>query len=116
MRNNLSKLLKTNVGKMSISSLSTMLMKTNEIDGSLHDIIDNTGTYGKVRTEAFSTSISMLWIKLNTGHLSSLTQEPPHPPRLMTAPVVVHFSPKRGEALELEGRESLKARKAGAIL
>jgi hypothetical protein len=43
MRLNCVKLLKKNVEKMSIFSLSTMLMKTHKLNLSLHDIIENKG-------------------------------------------------------------------------
>ena len=38
MRRKFSKLLKTNIEKMSAFRLSTMLMKTNELNPSLHDV------------------------------------------------------------------------------
>jgi len=38
------KLLKTNGEKMSVFCLSTMLMKTRELNHSLHDIIENKGS------------------------------------------------------------------------
>jgi len=37
------KLLKTNVEKLSIFRLSTMLMKTNELNHSLHDVDERRG-------------------------------------------------------------------------
>ena len=39
------KLLKTHVEKMSLFSLSTMLMKTNELNHYLHDVYENKGSY-----------------------------------------------------------------------
>jgi hypothetical protein len=39
------KLLKTNVEKMSVFRLSTMLMKTNELNKPLHDVDENKGSY-----------------------------------------------------------------------
>jgi len=40
-------LLKTHVEKMSVFRLSTMLMKTNEIASSLHDVDEKKGGYQK---------------------------------------------------------------------
>ncbi len=39
------KLLKTDIEKMSAFRLSTMLMKTNELNASFHDVDDNKGSY-----------------------------------------------------------------------
>ena len=43
MRQNFIKLLKTNVENMSVFRLSTMLMKTNELNQSLHDVDEKNG-------------------------------------------------------------------------
>ena len=43
MRQNFLKLLKTHVEKMSIFRLSTILMKTNELGMSFHDVDENKG-------------------------------------------------------------------------
>ncbi len=43
MRLTFSKLLKTNVEKMSVFRLSMMLMKTNELNRSLHDVDEKKG-------------------------------------------------------------------------
>ena len=45
MRLRLIKLLKTHVEKMSVFCLSTMLMKTHELNPSLHDVDENKGSY-----------------------------------------------------------------------
>lgn len=39
------KLLKTNAGKTSVFRLSTMLMKTNALHPSLHDVYEKKGGY-----------------------------------------------------------------------
>jgi hypothetical protein len=39
------KLLKTNGGKITVSRLSTMFMKTNELKLSFHDVDENKGNY-----------------------------------------------------------------------
>jgi hypothetical protein len=44
MGQNFFKSLKTNVEKMSAFRLSTMLMKTNELSQSLHDVYENKGS------------------------------------------------------------------------
>jgi hypothetical protein len=43
MRLTFSKLLKTNVEKISVFRLSTIFMKTNELDRSLHDVDEKKG-------------------------------------------------------------------------
>ena len=45
MRLSFRKLLKTNVEKMSVFRLSMMLMKTNELNRSLHDVDEKKGSY-----------------------------------------------------------------------
>jgi len=39
------KLLKTNIEKMSVFRLSTMLMKRNELNRYFHDVDENKGSY-----------------------------------------------------------------------
>jgi hypothetical protein len=45
MRREFRKLLKTHIEKMPVFSLSTMLMKTHELNHSLHDVDEKKGTY-----------------------------------------------------------------------
>jgi hypothetical protein len=45
MRREFGKLLKTHIENMSVFRLSTMLMKTNELKPSLHDVDENKGGY-----------------------------------------------------------------------
>ena len=47
MKGSFVKLLKTNVEKMSVFSLSMMLMKQKELDRSLHDVDENKGSYSE---------------------------------------------------------------------
>jgi hypothetical protein len=51
MRLTFSKLLKTNVEKMSVFRLSMMLMKTRELNRSLHDVDENKGERRLTRVE-----------------------------------------------------------------
>jgi hypothetical protein len=44
MRPSLAKLLKTNIDRMPVFRLSTMLMKTNELNASLHDVDEKKGS------------------------------------------------------------------------
>jgi len=44
MEENFHNLLKTNVEKMSLFSLSTIFMKTNELNPSLHDVDEKKGS------------------------------------------------------------------------